>query len=314
MLVGVNILRAVFFVLLIAPCGVASAQRFGGSPPWGLEKPVKIKGELRRGETFAQPIGGGLSFTLKPSGEDWEIAIGPSEGDDYSDCSTPPFHGPNAKQVYTWHFRTSDGSTPGGLRQKRWINFVLRSSDHAKECRNMLLELQGKNTWTSYVSGRCWCRPLRVKLSDVSTKGQRIEALTFDAECALHGAWELWRLPATYVIPRDFTGWVMVEYRAKGQPELPRKADRFLVDIGKSASIHSSSDLRQDWRGAKFVWADGEPIPTQGRERMIRGRQVGDARMCDPFQSFFVGTGEQQRQMGPNPALKSRNSDCSKYF
>jgi hypothetical protein len=35
---------------------------FGGEPPWGLEQPTRISGEVRHGERFERPIAGGLYF------------------------------------------------------------------------------------------------------------------------------------------------------------------------------------------------------------------------------------------------------------
>jgi hypothetical protein len=62
---------------------LAPAQTFGDSPPWGLEKPARIHGEVHYGDRFEQPIGNGLSLRLTPL--DWEIEVGPTRGtDDFS--------------------------------------------------------------------------------------------------------------------------------------------------------------------------------------------------------------------------------------
>jgi hypothetical protein len=311
--------------LSIAACaaigaGAAFAQSFGGSPPWGLEKPTYIKGEVSQGQAFEYPIGNGLRLTLTPmpDADEWNIQVASGDGDDYSTCVTPPFHGPNARQIMGWHFQAGQEMTPGAVGQKRWIEFVLSSEDHEAECKNLETGLYGKDrdwsNWGTHISGRCWFRPLTVELDDGKGNEQGIKLLTFDAECALRGALELWRLPATYVIPDDFSGWVMMRYRQKGKPELPRKGDRYVVGFDKSATVRTSSDLRQDSRSAEFVWKNGRAAATKGPHQTIWGWVVGDADMCSPFQSFFVGTGEQYRKNPENPALKNPYWDCSQVL
>jgi hypothetical protein len=325
MSVRASILSVAICAALAIPSGrVAFAQSFGGSPPWGPEKPILIRGELRQGQTFEYPIGNGLSLTLTPNDE-WELGVAPSSGgDDYSGCVNEPVYGPKASEIMAWHFQPKNAQiTPGGVGQKRWFDFVLSSEDNTTECNNLDIGLHGRterekesalSEWGTHVSGRCWFRPVSVKLSDGPLNQQVIESMKFEAECALHGALELWRLPATYVIADGFTGWVTVYYRQKGQPELPRRSDRYLVEIGKLAAVYTSSDLREDSRGAKYASKDGKGYATHGHDQMIWGWEVGDAESCSPYQSFFVGTGEQYRKSGPNPVLENPEWDCSKVM
>ena len=206
----------------------------------------------------------------------------------------------------------------GGVGRKRWVDFVLTSAARKTECDNMETALYGKESawgaWGLHIAGRCWLRPLSVKLSEGPPNQQVIESLGFDAECALHGAWELWRLPATYVVPDEFTGWVTVYYRQKGQPGLPRRGNEYLVEIGKPPAVYTSSDLRQDSRAARYASKSGKIYAANGPNRMIWGWQVGDADFCSPYQSFFVGTGEQYRKSNTNPALRNQSWDCAKVI
>ena len=87
--------------LLIGLPQFGIAGEFGGLPPWGREKPTHFSGEVRRGETFDQPIGGGLTISLTGG---WEIQVGRS-GNDYSECATGPLHGPTPKEFMAWHFQ-----------------------------------------------------------------------------------------------------------------------------------------------------------------------------------------------------------------
>jgi hypothetical protein len=295
---------------------LAIAQAFGGSPPWGLEKPVSFKGQTRPGVPLQYPIGNGLALKLVPVGDVWEIKVGPSgRNDDYSVCVNPPFHGPNPKEIMTWHFTGEQGPFHWGVGQKRWIDFVLTPEDLNVECQSLELSLRGEDSDRgSHVTGRCWLRPLSIKLVDGVSNEKFIDTLKFDGECAIHGAWELWRLPTTYLIPDGFTGWVTVYYRQRDKPGLLRDENRYVLSVAESATVYTSSDLRQDYRGSKFVWYDGRPVSAEGRTRMIWDWQAGDADMCAPFQSFFVGTADQHISAGQNPALKNPVSDCAKVL
>jgi len=285
-------------VLLIGLPKMGTAQQFGGSPPWGREKPTHFSGEIRRGETFTQPIGDGLSFSVT---EEWEIRVG-RLGNDYSDCATEPFHGPNAKDLMAWHFQ---GGTlgPGGIGQKRWINFTPNDEDNRVQCEQVEAALQGKDTFENRITGRCWFTPLSVKLSNDPPDRQSIDEMKFEGECALHGALELWRLPVTYTISSGFTGWATICFGARGVPELPRTGDRYHLVIGKEPTLHTSSDLRQDSRGARFELRNGTAIAADGPHQMIWGWMNGYA-SCGPFQSFFVGTASQYRSQASNPLLR----------
>ncbi len=289
-------------VLLIYLLPIGIAQEFGGSPPWGPEKATHFTGEIRRGEAFNQPIDGGLSFTLAPLDGYWEAGVG-GAGNDYSRCATPPFHGPNARDVMAWHFRAATAGGPGGMGQKRWIDFVLNDEDDRVQCDQLESALQGKDTFENRIGGRCWFIPLSVKLSDDPPDRQAIDEMKFEGECALHGALELWRLPVTYTISNSFAGWVMVCFGAKGQPGLPRTGDRYHLLVSKQATVDTSSDLRQDSRGARFELRNGTAIPADGPRQRIWGWMNGVA-TCGPFQSFFVGTASQYRNHASNPLLK----------
>jgi hypothetical protein len=286
----------------------AAGQEFGGLPPWGLETPVSFSGAARPDVTFEHPIGGGLAVQLVPTENGWEIDVGrPGDREDYAACSTPPFHGPAPKQITASDFIGAQGSPRWGVGQKRWIDFVLTTEQLKAQCLSLERALNDGDTgWRPQATGRCWLRPLSVNSSH-----NAIDTLTFDGECALHGAWQLWRLPATYVIPDGFTGWVTVHYGRTGKPELPRDGNRYVLRIGEPGTVDTSSGLREDNRGAQFVRSDGSAISTEGPRRMIWDWRAGDGATCAPFQSFFVGSTVQHGGAGRNPALQNSPPDCS---
>lgn len=274
------------------------AQEFGGLPPWGREKPTHFSGDVRRGGTFEQPIGGGLTISLTGG---WDIQVG-TPGHDYSECATDPLHGPTPRQFMAWHFR-GDIQSPGGVGDKRWIDFVLNDEDNRVSCAAVEAAAQGKDTSEAPFTGRCWFVPLSVKLSDGPPDQQEIDEMKFDGECALHGGLELWRLPVTYTISDNFTGWATVCFGTRGMPELKRTGDTYQVLFSKQSTIRTSSELRWDSRGAKFVSVGGAVIPTKGPQQKIWGWQNGYS-SCGPYQSFFVGTRFQYRTHTLNPLLR----------
>jgi hypothetical protein len=170
-------------------------------------------------------------------------------------------------------------------------------------CEQVEAAAQGKDTYEAPVTGRCWFVPLSVKLSNGSPDEQEIDEMKFEGECALDGGLELWRLPVIYTIPNNFSGWATVCFGAGGMPELPRSGDRYHVLIGRESTIHTSSELRWDSRGAGFISSKGAVIPTDGPQRKIWGWQNGYS-SCGSYQSFFVGTGNQYRSHTVNPMLR----------
>jgi hypothetical protein len=90
--------QTVIAVLSIAATATTVAAqsgvvRYGGEPPWGLEKPIHISGTIHRGEIFKWAIGRGLYFRLEPTDYGWEIEVADEEGIDFSDCIEIACHG-----------------------------------------------------------------------------------------------------------------------------------------------------------------------------------------------------------------------------
>jgi hypothetical protein len=313
------VIANVFSVVLVR---MSDAQEFGGSPPWGLEKPIHISGVVHAGETFRDAIGGGLSLFIIANRDSFKIGISGKDGDDLTRCVTPPFHGPNPTEIMAWHFR-KNSSSPGGIGQKRWFQYVLTSEDHQIECRNLEDMLYNKNAltqrqagkeWGARTSGSGWLQITGIKLSD-ETLGEdpSILSMSFEAECTLYGALQPWILPATYIIADDFTGWIAVYHREKGASQLPVAKNRYTVRINRSAAVHTSSSLRTDLRGAHFVTMNQMPIPIEGSARGIRCYQnwsIGDSSGDHFIQSFFVGTPDALKEL-PHSPFHPSGDDCS---
>jgi hypothetical protein len=311
---------------------------YGGEPPWGGEQPARIAGEVRRGETFQQPIGDGLYLRLAPEeGIGWRIEIGPAtragrsdRDNDFARCVTGPAHGPTAMDIEGWHFRNDNNTGPRerpetpGIGEKRWFDFVLTRQDMEIECdtldralylwSNPAAKARAEGAVGARRSGRGWLKITGMKLGNlVAGEHASIESMTFEAEVALHGALELWVLPATYVIPDDFSGWVSIYARQAGQPASPQSRDRYVFRVSGDGVVRTSSELRIDRRGARFVSPDGKAIATQGAGRKIWGWQVDGN--CSPYQTFFVGTRDQFRKSPRSPVQATLTvRDCSRIL
>jgi hypothetical protein len=302
---------------------VSVAQEYGGSPPWGWERPKHIRGEVHAGEYFKETIGGELSLSISTEGGSFKIGIVGNSGDDLTRCVTPPFHGPNPTDIMAWHFINS-GNSPGGVGQKRWFLFTLTPEDHEIECHNldsMLYRydendpehLRAQKEWGGRTSGMGWLTVTGVQLSEAApgAKPEKIVSISFEAECALYGNLKLWILPTTYVIPNNFVGWVTIYHSEQGTSRLPLAKNRYTLRVSASGAVHTSTKLRSDLRGAKFVSSNHRVIPLEGPARAIQcfgNWNIGDGNHS--VQSFFVGTSDEFRHLPHNPLLP-QNHDCT---
>jgi hypothetical protein len=105
--------------------------------------PIRLHGEVHRGEKVEKEIGRGLVFRLAPSEFGWEIEVGPKDStDNYMDCVNEPLHGITPFQIEGWLFRNDDNTAPRkpsemltpGIGEKREFQFVLTAADEAKSC------------------------------------------------------------------------------------------------------------------------------------------------------------------------------------
>jgi hypothetical protein len=305
------------------------------SHPWGRERPTRITGEVRHGERFERPIGAGLYLRLEPYPEGgWHIEVGPAretdrseDADDFAGCVNLPFHGTTDRDIEGWHFRNDDNTgardrpaTPG-VGEKRWFDFVLTEEADTAECDNVgrtqysyndpIERAQGEDAWGALRSGRGWLTITGMTLGNlVPGEHASIAAMTFEAEVALHGALELWKVPATFIISDNVSGWVAIYERRPRAPALAQTGDRYVIRINAPGRFETSSELRDDLRGARFVSTNGTSLPTRGASRMTWAWEssVGS---CGPYRTFFVGTGEAYRRVPKSPTRASlAPKDC----
>jgi hypothetical protein len=283
---------------------LAHAQGFGGSPPWGPEKPVHFQGEINQSGSFEHPIGEGFYFQLSSTAYGFSLGVLGKNPDRVVPNCEWPLHGPRPDEIEAWDLLPTNRGYGRGFGDKRWLECMWLGPDN---------QPHGSETYMTFrdhppsVNGLCWLRPLDAKIHHSSElNADVIDWMQFDGECALHGGWELWRLPATYVIPPDFSGWVAICFQGVGQPELKPENNRYLIPVSGSR-IKTSSNLRNDSRGAKFVSPDGSELPAKGKDRTIWGWTITGS----PAQVFFVGTNEQYVQhRRDNPVLQRQGLSC----
>jgi hypothetical protein len=166
--------------------------------PAATAAPAPIAGILRQGERFQRAIGGGLFLRLVPQDGGWGMEIGPP-GTDFASVVTPPFHGPNALQIYGWHFTRQGRGLGLGERERRHVQFVLSRAALAKEEHDLegMLYLTGNDPehvramadWGTDTLGTCWLTPDEILLGPpaLPPNARGILAMRFTASCALSG-------------------------------------------------------------------------------------------------------------------------------
>jgi hypothetical protein len=271
-----------------------ASQPYGGQAPWGMERPVTIHGEVRRGEAFEQAIGRGLSFRLAPTDAGWRIEVGDGK-DDFTRCATGPFHGLTAMDIEGDANRDVDS---GGTR---WFDFVLTTGDQERQCtaidealhdvdrsRNTDEDLSTKPREKSRITGRGWLKIARMDGD--------FESMTFDAELTLYGALRLWQRPSRYIIPAGHTGWIGVSADAPSAPPAPLAGGYYQLRIPASGFLRTSTELRADQRDAQYVFSGGGPIPSAGPQKKIWGAYRVLEGRCGRYLMFFVGTKQQYQR------------------
>lgn len=67
-----------------------------------------LSGEVAAGDAFSEAVNG-WTFTLQPQPHGWLLSLLAADGRDLT-AVTPPFHGPNPRQLDGWHFRNADNT------------------------------------------------------------------------------------------------------------------------------------------------------------------------------------------------------------
>jgi hypothetical protein len=118
-----------------------------------------VGGEVDRGKLFSASTLGGWILRLAPDSGGWflEVSMKGREADDLSRL-TPPWHGPNPREIEGWHFRNADNTGPndGVVNAPRELREFIFSPDVGRE-----IDYSGSETTAADVTkvasfGRGW--------------------------------------------------------------------------------------------------------------------------------------------------------------
>jgi hypothetical protein len=113
---------------------------------------LDFNGTVKHGGTFRKNIGHGLVFLLWPDSVGYNIAIEPTRSgnlhdNDFSNCVTPPYHGPNPRMLIARDFRGDQQNKLQRENRKavthRGFNFLLTAADQKKACAELSEALYG---------------------------------------------------------------------------------------------------------------------------------------------------------------------------
>jgi len=123
------------------------------------------------------------------------------------------------------------------------------------------------------------------------------------------------RRPNRYLLPDGYVGWVRVNYRIKGAPELPIEDGYYLLRIPMTGLLDTCSEGEEGAAIDEYYYYLGEnrrPIPHRTNNQLIWGA-VGFGSKSVPgkeptrYEEFFVGTKDQYDQIG----IKCKDSDLN---
>ena len=294
-------MRASFLIGLPARAQV-NAVRYGGKPPWGLEKPVHISGKVHRGEVFEQAIGRGLDFRLEPTENRWEIMVSDAGGADLMKYSVwEPCH--SGPYLDTEKYINIDKLHVGDKRELKFDLTAARTAERTKEHWN-ICDLVFPLKWDDPMTPaqyQAWLRKSRTRPGlDTDGGGAGMLVITglipgphplevsldFEVDLAFTGALELWKLRSRYIIPKGYRGFVDVYEDPRELPS-PKSGDFYLLHIPASGILRTSSKLRDISGDEQYIFSDGLPLSAYGLRRPILIYSGGR------HQSFFVGTDRQ---------------------
>ncbi len=108
---------ALTLAFLAAATGAAMAQAPMPACDSTAERTAfRFSGEISGQHAYSEILPTGWLFMLEPAQYGWDIRVysnlpGDAPGIDMA-AITPPFHAPNAREIYGWHFRNADNTGP----------------------------------------------------------------------------------------------------------------------------------------------------------------------------------------------------------
>lgn len=141
-----------------------------------------LAGEVAGSNGLTLPVGPGYTLALLPAAAGWDLRVFDPGGIDLSQI-TPPLHGPNARQLYGWHFRNADNTGPndGSVNAPQHLRLFLFEPNLTGTAG---IKPSGEITPedAEKAGGRGWLRLLDIGLADLDPGQQaRMTYLKFEA-------------------------------------------------------------------------------------------------------------------------------------
>ena len=108
-----------------------------------------------------------------------------------------------------------------------------------------------------------------------------------------------------------------IEFQVPGATPVPAERDKYVFKIPANGMLRTSSPERYGWGQDEYYYENHgvlRKLPTDANGRLIWGKVNGEHRSSSrprQFEEFFVGTGQQFREMagekgiGPSPMADS---------
>ncbi len=133
--------RALSISLLLAAALLPqSAAAQGACPAEPDRAAVSFVAEVAGSHGFERRLASGWTFALVSADKGWDLRLFDGEGRDLT-AGTPPLRGPNARELYGWHFRNADNSGPndGSVNAPQGLRvFAIEPADGAAPGRGSL--------------------------------------------------------------------------------------------------------------------------------------------------------------------------------
>ncbi len=115
------------------------------------------------------------------------------------------------------------------------------------------------------------------------------------------------RQPERFLIPAGYKGWVRIEFRRKGAPQLPIEDGRLLLKLNNQAMLQTSSDPLPGHGRDDFFYYSGDRRTPLSNAGVCKGGMIWqvetmvDEPTSTPFERFFVGSEDNyRREVDPN--------------
>src|SRR5262249_28131478 len=120
-------------------------------------------------------------------------------------------------------------------------------------------------------------------------------SVDFEVDISFTAGLQPWHLPARYIVPKGYKGWIRLYLTEPSAPPLPKQGGFHIVQIPQSGIVHTSSELRRDNGGSQYFYNDGTLM-----RHPIWAPEQTDCNGKSKERVFFVGTDQEYMSMLKN--------------